>query len=94
MRVTFRDRSLATDCSSEVSADSRWGTAADTVRLAIELLAVSSTVDEFEALPNVKKEEDMTVFQGLSHEVQLGITCPTTSEARVTRVVTRSRCDT
>lgn len=80
IRVLICDRDLAASCARRSHLAARWGEAADSVRLALSVLAASSGLDEFEDLSTVRREGDLTVFAGQSHDVMLSLSCSTGSD--------------
>jgi len=71
--VTFADAHLADLCNSRVKADRRWGSAAGDVRLALGVLAAAADLALFLDLPNIRREGDQTVFEGVTADVVLTI---------------------
>jgi hypothetical protein len=71
--MTFSDSKIAAICNSHRAIEARWGKHALDVQLALSMLASCSAVDQFEALPNVTTEGDLTMFDGRTARITLTI---------------------
>lgn len=92
-RVLICDRELAASCVRRSHVTERWGEAAASVRLALSVLAASSGLDEFEDLLAVRREGDLTVFAGQSHDVILSLSRSTGSDDILIRALDVRRAE-
>lgn len=90
-RLTFDDTCLAERCNSSAAAARHWGEAAPDVMEALCVLAAGADLASYDRLPNVTKEGDLTVFEGMNADVVLELTETTPSaEIVVTGIAVRA----